>query len=248
MAITTVADFKKYCLRNLGAPVITIDITDEQMEDRYQEALTEFQTYHFNGVERTYLKIQVTATDMTNKFLPVPSWVTGVTKVLSMTDGTGNLSSPFSMQYQLRMNDIWDMGSTNIVYYEQLMQYTSMLDQLLNGHPLFRFNHVQDKIFIDVTWGTKIKEGDWIVLECYRALDPLDYVKIFSEPWFKKYCTALFKRQWGSNLKKFQGVQLIGGVALDGQGIYDEASTEIQALEQELRDVYEEPPQAFFMS
>lgn len=247
MAITNVTDFKKYCLRTLGAPVVTVDITDEQMEDRYQEALQRFQTYHYAGTERTYLKIQVTATDMTNKFLPLPVWVTGVTRVMSLTDGTGNLSSPFSLQYQLRMNDIWDMGSTNIVYYEQLMQYTTMLDQMLNGKPLFRFNHVMDKIFIDVSWGTKIKEGDWIVLECHRALDPTEYVKILNESWFKKYATALFKRQWGSNLKKFQGVQLIGGVALDGQGIYDEAMSEIEALDQELRDVYEEPPMAFYM-
>jgi hypothetical protein len=247
MAITNVTEFKKYCLRVLGAPVVTVDITDEQMEDRYQEALQKFQTYHYAGTERTYLKIQVTATDMANKFLPLPVWVTGVSRVMSMTDGTGNLSSPFSLQYQLRMNDIWDMGSTNIVYYEQLMQYTTMLDQMLNGKPLFRFNHVMDKLFIDVSWGSKINENDWIVIECHRALDPTEYVKILNESWFKKYTTALFKRQWGSNLKKFQGVQLIGGVALDGQGIYDEAVGEIENLEQELRDVYEEPPMAFYM-
>lgn len=246
--ITTVIEFKKYCLRNLGAPVVTVDVTDEQMEDRYQEALQKFQQFHFAATEKTYLKIQVAAIDMTNQYLPVPAWVTGVTRVLSMTDGTNSLSSPFSMQYQTRMNDIWDLGATSIVHYEQLMQYTRMLDQMLNGHPLFRFNHVQDRVYLDIAWGTKIKEGDWIVLECYRALDPTVYIKMLNESWFKRYTTALFKRQWGTNLKKFQGVQLMGGVALDGQGLYDEAMQEIEALEQELRDVYEEPAQAFFIA
>jgi hypothetical protein len=247
MAITNLIDFKKYCLRALGAPVVTIDITDEQMEDRYQEALSKFQAYHYAGTERTYLKVQVTADMISQKFLNIPDYITGVVRVLPWTSGTNSSTSPFSIQYQLRLNDIWDMGSTSVVYYEQLMQYTTMLDQMLNGRPLFRFNHVQNRIYIDSSWGEKIREGDFIVIECYRALSPNDFIKMYDETWFKKYCTALFKKQWGTNLKKFQGVQLIGGVALDGQGIYDEAINEIEALETELRDVYEEPITAFFL-
>jgi hypothetical protein len=245
--ITNLIDFKKYCLRALGAPVVNVDVTDEQMDDRFNEAMRKFNDFHHNGTERTYLKVQVSSTDVTNKFITIPTWVTGVVKVLSFTDATASTASPFSVQYQLRLNDIWDMGSTSVVYYEQLMQYTHMLDLMFNGTPIFRFNRVQDKVYIDTSWGTKLKVGDWVVIECYRALDPVDYIKIYDEPWLKSYVTALFKRQWGINIKKFQGIQTIGGAVIDGQALYMEAIEEIKELEQELVERYQEPPTAIFI-
>ncbi len=245
-SITNLIDFKKYCLRNLGAPVVTVDITDEQMEDRWGEALKKFGDYHFNGTERMYLKHQVTQTDVDNGWIPLPDYITGVVRVLPYTSSNANVQNPFNIQYQLRLNDIWDMGSTSVVYYAHLRQYMTMLDQLLNGQPIFRFNKFMNRVSIDTSWGSILKVGDWVIVECYRALDPTEFTRIFDDTWLRKYTTALFKRQWGTNLKKFQGVQLIGGAVIDGNALYDEAMQEIEQLDQELRDVYEEPVN-FFM-
>jgi len=243
MAIITLDDFKRYCLRSLGAPVVTIDVTDEQIQDRYDDALRKFQDHHFDGTDRTYVKHLVTQTDITNKYLPVPSYISGIVRVLPFTSGVHGATgvNPFSIQYQLRLNDIWDMGSTSVVYYQQLMQYTSLLDQMLNGRPLVRFNRVQDRLYIDTDWEKKLGLGNYVVIECYRALDPVDFVKMFDNPWLKRYTTALIKRQWGENLKKYSGVQMVGGTTLNGQQIWNEAVQEVATLEKELRDVWEEP-------
>lgn len=249
MSITTLDDFKRYCLRSLGAPVTTIDVTDEQIQDRCDDALRKFQDHHFDASERMYLKHQVTAEDVTNQYIPIPAYVSGIVRVLPYASGAYGVTgvNPFSIQYQLRLNDIWDMGSTSVVYYQQLMQYTTMLDQMLNGRPLVRFNRVQDRLSIDAQWGKHIVEGMYIIVECYRALDPAEFNKMYDNPWFKRYTTALIKRQWGTNLKKFSGVQMIGGTMLNGQQIFDEASQEIQMLEIELRNVWEEPIDSIYM-
>ena len=249
MAITTLDDFKRYCLRSLGAPIVSIDVTDEQIQDRYEDALRKFQDHHFDGTERTYVKYLVTQEDIDNKYIPIPSYISGIIKVLPFTSGVYGATgiNPFSIQYQLRLNDIWDMGSTSVVYYQQLMQYTTMLDQMLNGRPLVRFNRVQDRLYIDTDWEKKVGIGNYIIVECYRALDPVDFVKMFDTPWFKRYTTALIKRQWGENLKKYQGIQMMGGTTLNGQQIYNEAIEEIVNLETELRNVWEEPIDAIYM-
>ena len=249
MAITTLDDFKRYCLRSLGAPVNEINVTDEQIQDRYEDALRKFQDHHFDGTERMYLKHQITQDDVDNKYIPIPAYISGIIRMLPWASGAYGTTgvNPFSIQYQLRLNDIWDMGSTSVVYYQQLMQYTSMLDQILNGRPQVRFNRVQDRLYIDTQWGTKLIPGMHVIVECYRALDPAEFAKMYDNPWFKRYTTALIKRQWGENLKLFNGVQMIGGVTLNGQQIYNEAITEVATLELELRNVWEEPIDAIYM-
>jgi hypothetical protein len=246
MSVTNEIEFKRYCLRSLGAPVVSVDVTDEQIDDRVGEGLKKFNEYHYSGTLRTYVKHQITLQDISNKYIPVDNTITGVVRVLSFTDSTNANGSPFSVQYQLRMNDIWDTGNSGLVYYTQSREYLTMLDQILNGTPTFRFNRVQDRVYIDTNWGNSLKEGDWVVVEAYMALSPADFPQIWEEPWLKKYCTALIKRQWGNNLKKFSGIQLVGGVVIDGQELYEEALQEIEQLEEELRDTYEEPP-LFFM-
>ena len=250
MAITTLDDFKRYCLRSLGAPIINIDVTDEQIQDRYEDALKMYQQHHFDGTERTYLSHQITATDIANKYIALPANITGVVRIIPRgvgAIGTGD-SALFSAQHTFLMSEmspLWNAGS--ISYYEHSMQHLTLLDQLLNGKPGFRFNKVRNRIYIDVSWERKLTEGTFIVIECQVALSPEENNEIWDDPWLKKYATAQIKRQWGEGLKKFAGVQLIGGVALNGQQIYDEAEQEILRLEQELRDVYEEPAEALWM-
>lgn len=250
MAITTLDDFKRYCLRSLGAPVVSVDVTDDQIQDRYEDAKRKYQDHHYDGTVRSYVKHQITATDRANKYISVPANVMGVVRILPYTVGAAGSqdSNLFSVQYQYLLNEMYTLWTAgNISYYVHTMQHLTMLDQLLNGKPTIRFNKVQNRVFLDTNWDKRLLEDMYVVLECYVAVDPVEYPEVFEDPWFKRYTTALIKRQWGENLKKFSGVQMIGGAALNGQQIWDEAVQEIATLEAELRNTWEEPPEAIFV-
>lgn len=242
MIVTTRAQLKDYCFRALGFPYAEINVSDEQVDDKIDDAIRRYNDFAENGTQRTFYKYPVTQTDIDNKWIPMPTTVTGVIRVLSFGSGGYSTGSPFNVTYQLRLNDMFDLGSGSLTYYVQAQQYLDLLDMTLNGQPSFRYNRVQDKLFLDVQWGTKLQVGMYVVIECYTAINPTEFVKMWDEPWFKKYTTTKIKSQWGMNLKKFGGIQLIGGVNLNGQLMYDEAEAELIVLEQQLRDIYEEPP------
>jgi hypothetical protein len=168
------------------------------------------------------------------KYITTPDYVYGVTKVLNIGQASSS-KNIFDLQYQLRLNDLYDLTSTSIVYYKTVMSHLAMLDLELNGHPLYRFNRMQNRLYLDVNWETDIIIGDYVLLQGYRAINPADFAKVFGEPWLKHYVTALFKKQWAVNIKKFSGLQLPGGVTLDGDKLYAEAVKEIEDLEDELR-------------
>ena len=179
-----------------------------------------------------------------NKYITVPDYVYGVTKVLNIGQASSS-KNIFDLQYQLRLNDLYDLTATSIVYYKTVMGHLAMLDLELNGHPLYRFNRLQNKLSLDVNWSTDVIVGDYILIQGYRAVDPSTFTKVFNEPWLKHYVTALFKRQWAVNIKKFSGLQLPGGVTLDGDKLYAEATKEIDDLENELRT--KSAPLEFFL-
>lgn len=171
--------------------------------------------------------------ELETKYLDLPDHVYGVTRVIPFA-GTQTSKSMFDIQYQLRLNDLYDLTSTSIIYYKQVMSHLALLDLELNGKPMFRFNRLLGRVNLDVNWDTDIIPGSYVVVEAYRALDPNEFIRVWNEPWLKHYATALIKRQWATNLKKFAGIQLPGGVTIDGQSMYAEAMTEIKDLEQEM--------------
>lgn len=234
MAVTSRELLKQYCLRNLGAPVLEINVDDDQLEDRIDEALDFFRLYHYDGIEKVYLKHQITETDITNKYIPMSPMVFGVSRVLPIAYGAANSKNLFDLQYQLRLNDLYDLTSTSVIYYTTVMQHLSLLDLMLNGHIMWRFNRFQDRMYLDIDWNNDVKPGTYVIVECYRALDPNEYTRLWGEPWLKHYTTALFKKAWGTNLKKFSGMQLPGGVTIDGDKMYDEAVNEMKDLEDDL--------------
>jgi hypothetical protein len=234
---------KQYALRELGAPVIQINVDDTQLEDRIDEALTYFQEYHTDGTEKIYLSYQITSADITNKYIPVPDSIFGVSRIIPIQSGS-SIKNIFDIQYQLRLNDLPNLTSTDIVYFSNSMNNLALLDHVLHGQDLIRFNRFKNRIELDVTWGLDIIEGQFIVLDTYKAMDTTTYSRVWGNPWLKKYTTALFKRQWGANAKKYSGMQLPGGIMLDGQKIYDEAIEEIKQLEEELID--QSAPLEFF--
>ena len=261
-APSTRETLKQYCLRNLGKPVIDINVDDDQVEDRIDEALQYFAQYHVDGVERMYLKYEVTQADVTrmttdssesitedsvtttwkqgNNFLVVPSSVISVVNVFPLSD-RANLNM-FDVRYQLRLNDLYDFSSTSIVHYEMTMQHLDFLDHILVGEKPMRFNQLSNKLFLDMDWSNDISVGEFLIFEVYRKVDPATYVDLFDDLYLKRYTTTLIKRQWGQNLSKFSGTAMLGGVTLNGPELFSTAIDEQSRLEEEIRLNYEEPP------
>lgn len=232
MAVTTREQLKQYCLRALGAPVLQINVDDTQLEDRIDEAIEYFRLYHYDGIERMYLKHQITQTNVNEQAITIPDYVYGVKRVIPFRQGSSS-QNLFDVQYQLRLNDLYELTNTSMVYYSMVMQHMTLLDQMLNGYPQFEFNRLSGKLSLEVN-KTKLIVNDYAIIECYRALDPIVSTKMWAEPWLKQYVEALFKKQWAVNLKKFNGMTLPGGVTIDGQSMYLEATQEIQQLEDDL--------------
>jgi len=238
----TRTEFKDYCLRRLGAPVLEINIDEDQVEDCIEEALQYYHEFHFDGVERYYLKHQITADDVTNGYIPIADHIIGVVNIFPWNGNGGSSSDAlFNIQYQLRLNDIWDLSNTTMTYYTQARSHIAMLDMLLNGTKPLRFNRHQNRLHIDMSWANAVEVDNYIIVECYRAMDPATWSDVWNDMWLKRYATAIIKKQWATNIKKFSGITLPGGVTLDGDKLYDEAITEINELEQRAQDTFSLP-------
>lgn len=228
------AELIEYCKRKLGSPLVEINMTDEQYDDAIHEALSFFRDYYFDGIEQMYFKHQVTQTDIDNKYITLPDTIFGVRRVFNSTGTSSAQSNIFDLQYQIRMNDLRDLTATSIIYYTQVMQHLDLLDQTLNTYKQFRWNHLTNKLYIDENWTYKEAVGQYIVIDCYTALDPADAPKYWDNRTLKHYATALMKKQWGANIKKFSGVTLPGGITLDGQALYEEGKQEAEDVETDI--------------
>lgn len=321
MAISSRQGLIDYCFRRLGFPVIEINVDDDQVSDRIDDALQYFQEYHFDGVERIYLKHQITgntvkisgftansfevgetitgsssgasakiseisssntiitdrtsgtwtasetitgdvtgttatlastafytAGDMDNEYIEVNDNILGVTSMFSFAgagDGSENPNNIFNLLYQFRQNDMWNLLNTDLIYYTQVKTHMQMFDQIFPGKRSIRFNRKMNKIFIDVNWEEVFDAGDYLIFDCYRILDPATYTEIYDDMFLKRYATALIKRQWGENMKKFGGIQLPGGVTLNGMELYQEANQELTQIEEEMQSKHELPVNFF---
>ncbi len=246
----TLDDFKRYTLRALGAPIIEINVTDEQLQDRYEDARRKYQDHHYDGTERTYLKHLITQEDYDRRYIDLPDNIVGVNRIIrpSLGMGASGDAQMFGVQYQFLLNEmhlLWSAG--NIAYYSHTMQHLTMMDQILNGAPTIRFNRAVNKLHVDINWAKGLDVGKYLIVECHIAVDPEVHARVFDDIWFKQYYKALVKRQFGENLSKFAGVQMIGGVTLNGPVMYQEANEDVMRLEQELRDSYEIPIDAIMM-
>lgn len=299
-----------YCLRNLGHPVIEINIDDDQLEDRIDEAIQFYRDFHFDALEKVYLSEKInpstlqisgvnaasftngevitgsssgtratvyanisanrmfvkgvsgtftvgeTITGSTsgqtstvssislgnydNKYFDMSDLVISIERVLPFSSRTRGIDL-FDVKYQILLNDLYSIQSTDIIYYSQVQQQLQLIQDILVGIKPIRFNRHQNRLYVDMDWSEDVDVGDYIIVEAYRALDPDTFTDVYNDGFLKRYATALIKRQWGINLKKFEGVQLPGGVTLNGQKIFDEAQEEIQILKDEAKDTYQLP-------
>lgn len=232
-------DFKEYCLRKLGKPVIEINVDDDQVDDRIDEAFLYFSDYHFDGNEKTYYKYKVTSTDITNKYITMPDNIIGVVNLFPIGQGL-NTNNLFNIRYQIALNDLYTLTSVSMVPYYMALTHVQFLEQMLVGQQPIRYNRHVNKLYIDTDW-TIINVDDYIIVEAYQVIDPDVYVKTWGDRWLARYATCLIKQQWGSNLKKYQGMQLPGGITFNGQQIYDEATQEREELEHEMITSYSLP-------
>lgn len=310
MAVSSRQGLIDYCLRRLGFPVIEINVDNDQIEDRIDDALQYFQEFHFDGVERVYLQHQITgatlrfsglsspsftvgeiivgatsgasckivsisgtvitanqvsgtfvasetvtgetsgfsralsntnfytAGDIQNGYVSIPDAVIGVIRVLPVngpSSGVDNANNMFDIVYQFRLNDMYNLLSADMIYYTQMKQYLSMLDMLLVGDRSFAYNRKTDKLEIYCNWEDVFEPGDFIIVECYRIVDPSTYTQVYDDRFLKEYATALIKKQWGDNMKKFGGMQLPGGIVMNGQQVYDEAVEEIRMIRADMQ-------------
>ena len=245
MAITTRQNLIDYCLRRLGSPVTEINVDDDQVSDRIDDAIEFFQEYHFDGVEKVFLKHTITQTDITNEYIDVADAVISVLRVLPIPNFNAFQTGFFNEEYQLRLNDLENFRSSAMIDWAMSQVNFSLVEHLFHVQPTLLFNRKQDRVYLETDWDDKFDVGTILIIEAYRALDPATYPQVYNDMFLKKYATALIKQQWGSNLKKFTGVTLPGGITLDGQTIFSEATEEINKIEEEMSLKYELPPDGF---
>lgn len=237
---TSRAEFKEYCLRKLGKPVIEINVDEDQVDDRVDEALRYYWDYHFDGSDKVYYKHLVTATDKTNKYITLPENIIGAVSVFSIADPSIRSDDLFNIRYQIALNDLYTLTSVSMVPYYMVMEHLALVSEMLVGKQPIRYTRHKDRLYIDTDWGN-LKEGDFILVEAYEVIDPDVYTDAWNDRWLQNYATALIKRQWGSNLTKFTGMTLPGGVQFNGEKIYNDAVDEITKMEQEMVTSYSLP-------
>ena len=258
----TKAELKEYALRRLGKPVLEINVSDDQIDDAIDYTLQKFQQFHYDGCERVYLKHKITQADIDrnlaandtvttstagnstweerNSYIEIPQHILSVEGLFSFTDkGTANM---FDIRYQMRLNDLYDFTSTQFYHYYMIQQHLGSIDFLLEGLKPTRYQAVQDRLYLDMDWKTDVVIDTYIVIKAWRAIDPTTWTEIYDAMWVKDYASAKIKKQWGSNMTKFQNVQMPGGVTLNGEMIYNDAVQELKDLEEQLRSEWETPP------
>lgn len=236
-----------YCLRALGAPVLQINIDETQLDDRVDEALQFYFEYHSDATIHHFRKHQLTEEDVNNKFIVLPEDLLFVSRILPW-GYFGTRDSLFSVKYHIHLNDIYDLSNPgSLINYTLNMQHMSLISSMFDSgkHQRIRFNRHMNKLFIDTDWDVHFRVGDHILIEGYSMVDPEEYVDVYNDMFLKRYLTALIKKNWGINMKKFGNMQLPGGVTMNGQDIYQEAIDEIRAIEEEMQQRYEMPPIGF---
>jgi hypothetical protein len=236
--------FKEYCLRSLGKGAIKINVTDDQLEDRVAEGIQMWQEVHLDGFVETYFKHEITADDITNKYIDVPEDIIRVEKILPIGSGAGSgMHGMFNIEYQLHLNDIFDLSfAGGMSSFVQTKQYLGLLDSVLNGIDHIAYSRYQAKLYLHINWAVDVKVGSYIVVKAYRAVDPDAVSDCYNDRWLKRYVIALIQQQWGQNLSLYGGVELLGGITMDGETMRGNAETRIEALENELYERFSEPP------
>ena len=234
--------FIDYCLRSLGAPVIEINVDEDQLDDRVDEALQFYQAYHDDDIEKVFLKHEITQTDIDNGYITTNDLITDVVRILPLRDAVSS-TDMFDIRYQMHLNDIYSLGFLgSLTDYVMGQQWLALLDLVIDSddkHVNFEKHKNRLEVFMD--WSEEVEVGDNLIVECYRIIDPDTFTDVYNDYFLKRYCTALIKKQWGQNLIKFEGMVMPGGVTFNGRQLFDDAVTELEQLVEEARLNWEKP-------
>jgi hypothetical protein len=258
-------DLLDYCLRKLGHPVLEINVDEDQLNDRLDDALQYFNERHFDGVERVFLKHKVLSDELNiirktpsyttgyasagittavleeaQNYIPLPDTIIGVNSVFK-SDANTITGSMFNIKYQIFLNDLYYYGALDLLNYAMTKTYLEDISRIITPDVQLRFNKKQHRLYLDIDWSL-IGQDTYLILDCYRIVDPSTYPSVYDDYWLKRYLSALIKKQWGQNLIKFNNVQLPGGITLNGRQIYEDSEREIEEIERQLKDEYELPP------
>jgi hypothetical protein len=233
-------EFKEFCLRSLGKPVIEINVDDMQVEDRIDQSLRFYWDYHFDGTEKIYFKHLVTADTVANSYIDLPENIIGVVKMFPVGDPSTSSGDIFNIRYQIALNDLYTLTNVALIDYYMTMEHLAFVQEMLVGKPQIRYNRHRNRLHIDEGRGD-LTEGEYLVFECYELVDPAVYTDVWADRWLQHYVSQQIKRQWGSNLSKFEGMQLPGGVQFNGRQLYEDADQEIKRLEDEMINSYSLP-------
>ena len=237
---TSRATFKEYCLRKLGKPVIEINVDDDQIDDRIDECIRYYWDYHFDGTEKTYYKHLITDQTKIDKYITLPENIIGAIRIFQIGDPSLRASDMFNIRYQIALNDLYQLTTVSLLPYYMAMQHLGTITELLVGQQPIRYNRHTNKMYVDMDW-TKIDVGQYLLIEAYEVIDPDTYTNAWGDRWLQEYTTQKIKYQWGSNLTKFTGMVLPGGVQFNGEKILDDAEKAIEKLEQEMISSYSLP-------
>jgi hypothetical protein len=251
-----------YCLRRLGYPVLEINVDEDQIDDLVDDALQYFQERHFDGVERMYLKYKITQSDIdrakanvttsktvgittynyleSTNYIEIPDSVIGIEGIFRFDDSTFS-SGMFNIAYQIFLNDVYNFTSIELLNYSMVKEYLETIQFLISPQKKIRYSKRQNRLYIDMNWSS-VPVNSYVVIDCYRILDPSNFPKVWNDSFLKLYLTSLIKKQWGQNMSKFSGVKLPGGVELNGRQMYEDAVNELSDIKQRMSNEYELPP------
>lgn len=240
MAVPTSRDeFKEYCLRKLGKPVIEINVDDDQVDDRVDEALRYYWDYHFDGSDKEYYKYQITDTDKANGYITLPENIIGAVSIFDISGmvGAGDI---WNINYQIALNDLYALSSFQLLPYYMMRTQLENIQQMLVGKKPIRYNRNKNRLYVDMNWDI-VNTGSWLIVEAYSIVDPELFQDVWGDRWLQRYASCLIKQQWGTNLTKFTGMKLPGGLEFNGQKMYDDSTTERAELEKEMIYSYSLP-------
>ena len=241
----TRAEFKQYCLRKLGHPVIEINVDDDQVDDRIDEALQMFADYYFDGTSRVFYKHLITQTDIDNKYITLPENIVGAVQVYPASSIMQSAEYMFNIEYQFVVNELYTFTSYSLVPYYMNLQHLSLIEEILVGEVPIRYNRHTDKLHLDFNWH-RVSAGEYFLVDAYEVVDPEEFTDVWSDRWLQNYATALIKEQWGSNITKFSGMVLPGGVQFNGERILSDAQRELEQMRDEIINKYSLPPNDFY--
>lgn len=234
-------EFKEFCLRRIGKGAIDINVTNDQVEDRIDEALQYYRDYHYSGSQRVYLKHQVTDTDKSNKYISITEDIFSVVRIFDLNETTLTSSDIFNVEYQYVLHNIHDISSFSLIPYFSMKQQLAEIQYLLIGKQPIRYNRHENKLYIDMNWD-QVTTGNYIIIEAFTTIDPDTYSDVWNDRWLQKYTSALIKKNWAENLGKYKDVTLPGGIKFNASALFDQAKEEIQNLESEMLSAYSEMP------